>query len=274
MKFDLKKYNRNTVGGLLIHLIMAGIVVIVLSALYFYVYLPNSTNHGESITVPNVEGLAFDKVEQFLSSHDLRFEVGDSSYSSQYPPLTVLRQFPLPGSKVKENRKVYLTVNRVKPPTVGMPDLVDKSLINAEQVLKGSELKRGKIILVRGPWLNLVQEMRINGAKVVPGVRVEKNTVVDLVVMDGGSNKLPTPNVLDFPYDEAEFSLVGSNLNVTVTLLGDTTGGKAVVLKQKPAPNENIKVGDVVQLWIGNPDTKVPEDEQVDGDSNDDQLNE
>lgn len=274
MKFDLKKYNRNTVGGLLIHLALAGIVVIIISAFYFYAYLPNTTNHGESITVPNVEGLPFDKVEQFLASHDLRFEVGDSSYSSQYPPLTVLRQFPVPGAKVKENRKVYLTVNRVKPPTVGMPDLVDKSLVNAEQVLKGSELKRGKIILVRGPWLNLVQEMRINGAKVVPGVRVAKNTVVDLVVMDGGSKYLPTPNVLDFPYDEAEFSIVGSNLNVNVTLLGDTTGGKAVVLKQKPAPNENIKVGDVVQLWIGNPETEVPEDEPVDGGSNDDQLDE
>jgi eukaryotic-like serine/threonine-protein kinase len=238
-----------------------GLAVIFIAVVYFYVYLPKLTNKDETITVPNLEGLAFNKVEEFLNSHDLRFEVGDSSYSSQYPPLTVLKQFPIPGAKVKENRKVYLTVNRVKPPTVAMPDLVDKSLINAEEVLKGSELKRGKIILVRGPWLNLVQEMRINGAKVVPNVRVAKGTVVDLVVMDGGSAYLPTPNVLDFPYDEAEFSIKGSNLNVgNITLLGDTSGGKAVVRKQKPSPNENIKVGDVVHLWIGTPDTDAPDD--------------
>jgi eukaryotic-like serine/threonine-protein kinase len=261
MKFNLKKYNRNTLGGLLLHMALACVIVLIVSILYFYAYLPSLTNHGETITVPNVEGLPFEKVEQFLSNHDLRYEVGDSSFSSQYPPLTVLKQFPVPGAKVKENRKVYLTVNRVKPPTVAMPDLVDKSLINAEEVLKGSELKRGKIILVRGPWLNLVQEMRINGNKIVPGVRVPKGTVVDLVVMDGGSIFLPTPNVLRFPYDEAEFSIKGSNLNVgNITLLSDTTGGEAVVLKQKPTPNENIKVGDVVHLWIGNPDSDVPDD--------------
>lgn len=266
MKFDLKKYNRNTVGGLFLHLGLAALLLVVISVGYFYMYLPSMTNHGETITVPNVEGLAFDKVEEFLTSHDLRFEVGDSSYSSQYPPLTVLKQFPVPGAKVKENRKVYLTVNRVKPPTVGMPDLIDKSLINAEEVLKGSELKRGKIILVRGPFLNLVREMRINGNKVVPDVRVAKGTVVDLVVMDGGSIFLPTPNVLKFPYDEAEFSIKGSNLNVgNITLVGDTTGKNAVVIKQMPGPNENIKVGDVVDLWIGAPDTELPEDDNSDG---------
>jgi eukaryotic-like serine/threonine-protein kinase len=268
MKFDLKKYNKNTVGGLILHMGLAALILIIISVLYFYMYLPSMTNHGETITVPNVEGLPYDKVEEFLTSHDLRFEVGDSSYSSQYPPLTVLKQFPVPGAKVKENRKVYLTVNRVKPPTVAMPDLVDKSLINAEEVLKGSELKRGKIILVRGPWLNLVKEMRINGNKVVPDVRVAKGTIVDLVVMDGGSIYLPTPNVLNFPYDEAEFSIKGSNLNVgNITLVGDTTGANAVVIKQMPGPNENIKVGDVVDLWIGAPDTEVPDEDSDDQDS-------
>jgi beta-lactam-binding protein with PASTA domain len=270
MKFELKKYNKNTVGGLIIHIGLAALLLLVISVAYFYMYLPSMTNHGETITVPNVEGLAYDRVEEFLTSHDLRFEVGDSSYSSQYPPLTVLKQFPVPGAKVKENRTVSLTVNRVKPPTVAMPDLIDKSLINAEEVLKGSELKRGKIILVRGPFLNLVKEMRVSGNKIVPDVRVAKGTIVDLVVMDGGSMFLPTPNVLDFPFDEAEFSIKGSNLNVgNVTLVGDTTGANAVVIKQKPGPNENIKVGDVVNLWIGAPDTEVPDNEDSDNQDND-----
>jgi beta-lactam-binding protein with PASTA domain len=266
MKFDFKKYKRNTLGGMLIHLLIVCVILIIFSLGYFYFYLPGATNHGETITVPNVEGLPFQKVEDFLTKHDLRYEVGDSSYSSQYPPLTVLKQFPIPGAKVKENRKVYLTVNRVKPPTVAMPDLIDKSLINAEEVLKGSELKRGRIILVRGPWLNLVKEMRIKGNPVVPNVRVAKGTVIDLVVMDGGSMFLPAPNVLKYPYDEAEVSIKGSNLNVgNITLIGDTTGVQAVVLKQKPSPHENIKVGDVVDLWIGAPDAKVPDDDDTAG---------
>lgn len=270
MKLDFKKYKSNTLGGMLLHLVLAFSMLLLLSVVYFYAYLPNVTNHGESITVPNIEGLPLAKVEDFLTSHDLRYEINDSSYNSQYPALTVLKQYPEQGAQVKENRVVYLTINQVEPPTVPMPDILNTSLINVEAVLKGSELKRGRIHLVRGPWLNLVQEIRIGGNKVEPGARVPKGTVVDLVVMDGGSLYLPTPNVMDFSYEDAKFSLIGSNLNLNVTLVGDTTGLGPVVLKQKPAPNENIKVGDVVELWIGAPDAEVPPDEDTQDDDKSD----
>jgi beta-lactam-binding protein with PASTA domain len=35
-----------------------------------------------------------------------------------------------------------------------------------------------------------------------------------------------------------------------------------VVLKQKPPANENIKVGDIVELWVGKKGTPVPEEEE------------
>lgn len=254
-------FKTNTPLGLLMHILLAGSLLLVLFLAYFYVYLPHVTNHGESITVPSVEGLHISKVESFLANHDLRYEVNDSSYSSDYPPLTVLKQYPGAGAKVKENRKIFVSVNRKNPPTVKMPDLIDGSITNAEAVLRGSELKRGKVERVRGPFLNVVKEMRINGNKVVPGVLVPKGTVIDLVVMDGGSNKLPTPNVLGFSYEDAKFSILGSNLNVgKLTLVGDTTD--AVILKQEPTPNEEVMVGDVINLWIGPEGTEVPEEEE------------
>lgn len=272
MKFNFKnlglnQLKTNTLGGLFLHIIIAFTTIILLCVFYFYAYLPHVTNHGESITVPNVEGLPISKVEEFLTNHDLRYEVNDSSYSSEYPPLTVLKQYPGAGSKVKENRKIFVSINRKNPPTVKMPDLVDGSLTNAEAVLRGSELKRGKIQLVRGPFLNVVKEMKVGGNKIVPGVLVPKGTVVDLVVMDGGSNNLPTPNILNFGYEDAKFNILGSNLNVgDIVLVGDTTGLNPVILKQKPTPGENIRVGDVVDLWIGEEGTEVPE-EEAEGDT-------
>src|SRR5690606_21044307 len=213
----------------------------------------------------SVEGLHVSKVEELLKNHDLRYEVNDSSYSSEYPPLTVLKQYPAAGAEVKENRKIFVSLHRKNPPTGKMPDLIDGSLTNAEAVLRGSVLKRGKIERDRGPFLNVVKEMRINCNKVVPGVAVPKGTVVDLVVMDGGSNKLPTPNVLGFNFEDAKFSILGSNLNIgKVTLLGDTTGG--VILKQEPTPNEEVMVGDVINLWIGKEGAEVPnEDDEYTG---------
>jgi beta-lactam-binding protein with PASTA domain len=266
MKFSLRNsgftLKPTTLGGLIMHVLLAILLIILLGVFYFYIYLPHITNHGESITVPNVEGLPIGKVEEFLASHDLRYEVNDSSYSSEYPPLTVLKQFPAAGAKVKENRKIFVSINRKNPPTVKMPDLIDGSLTNAEAVLRGSELKRGRIHLVRGPFLNVVKEMQIDGNKVVPGVLVPKGTVVDLVVMDGGSNKLPAPNVLGFSFEDAKVNIYGSNLTVgDVHLVGDTTGLHPVILKQMPSPGEIIIVGDVVNLWIGEEGAVVPEED-------------
>jgi len=266
MKFSFRNlgltFKPDTLGGLFLHIALAVTLVIVLCVLYFYAYLPHVTNHGESITVPSVEGLPITKVEGFLESHDLRYEVNDSSYSADYPPLTVLKQYPAAGAKVKENRKIFVSVNRKNPPTVKMPDLIDGSLTNAEAVLRGSELKRGKIKLVAGPFLNVVKEMQVDGNKVVPGVLVPKGTMVDLVVMDGGSTKLPAPNVLGFTYEDAKVNILGSNLNIgEINLVGDTTGG--VILKQMPTPGEVIMVGDVVDIWIGKEGTALPEEDGI-----------
>jgi eukaryotic-like serine/threonine-protein kinase len=272
MKFNIsKKYHNNTLGGMLIHMLIAASILLGICILYFYAYLPSVTNHGETITVPSVEGMPFEKVASFLEEHDLRYEISDSAYSSDHPPLTILKQIPVAGSKVKENRKIYLSVNKVTPPTVPMPDLIDGSLINAEAVLKGSELKRGKIHLVPGPFLNVVKEMRYKGKTIVPKAVVPKGSYIDLVVMDGGTNVLPTPDVVGMSLEDAKIPLLGSNLSIgRITLLSDTTGGNSVILKQNPAPQENIKVGEVVDLWIGEPGTDVSEPGTDDTEPNED----
>ncbi len=260
MSFSFKRFNQNTLGGLLLHFIIAISTIMLLGILYFYAYLPNTTNHNQTITVPNVEGLSISELDRFLVNRTLRYEINDSSYSAEYPPLTVLKQFPRAGSKVKEGRKIFISINRANPPTVPIPNLIDGSVVNADAVLRSNELKRGKIELVAGPF-NIVKEMKYKGAPLQAGDRVPKGAIIDLVVMDGGTGgKLELPNFLEMPYDEAEIMISGWNLNIgEVFSIGDTTG--CVVLKQKPEPGENIKVGDAVDLWIGKSGTTIPEED-------------
>jgi eukaryotic-like serine/threonine-protein kinase len=260
MNFSLKRFNTNTVGGLLLHFLFAAGIIVLLGVLYFFTYLPNTTNHGETITVPNVEGVTISELERFLVNRNLRYEINDSSYSAEYPPLTVLKQFPHAGSKVKEGRKIFISINRANPPTVLMPNLIDGSAINAAAVLKSNELKLGRIETVAGPFPT-IKEMRYKGVKLKEGDRVPKGAVIDLVQMDGGDGQLEIPNLIDMPFDEASAMISGWNLNVgDVTPVGDTTG--CVILKQKPEPGENIKVGDVVNLWIGKPGTPIPDEDE------------
>jgi len=274
MRFKLP-FQFNTLGSFIINLGIAISLLAFLSLFYFYIYLPNTTNHGETITVPSLEGMDVDKIEDFLSGHDLRFEISDSSYSEDFPPLTVLQQFPKSGSKVKENRKIYITLNRVTPPTVPMPDLVDRSRINAEVVLKSNELRRGHIILEPSPFLNLVKEMRYLGKPIEEGTRVPKGAVIDLVVGDGnGRSDFRIGNLIGDSYETALFKLQGWNLHLgTVEIPAgvDTTGTSPVVYKQYPEINEQVRVGDPVDLWLAPPGYVEPDDEE-DEESESDEL--
>ncbi len=263
MKFGILKYKRNTLGGVIIHLFLAGVLLGILCVLYFFAYLPNTTNHGQSITVPNIEGMQLEELEDFLVKRNLRYEINDSSYSEEYPPLTVLKQYPQAGSKVKEGRNIFISINRLNPPTVPVPNLVDGSVVNAEAVLRSNELKRGKIELVPGPF-NVVKEMKFQGQVIAPSERVPKGSIIDLVVMDGGSKDFEAPDYTGQTLEDAKVVIFGSNLNLgNVVIVGDTTGGGAVVIRQKPEAKEIIKVGDVVDLWIGKPSTSDSDEEEV-----------
>jgi len=230
-------------------------ILLLIAIIYFYVYLPSVTNHGESITVPDLMGMQMEELEAFLNEHDLRFSVNDSAYSSEYPPLTVLRQFPKAGSKVKENRMIYVSLNRVTPPTLPMPDLVDRSLINAEVVLKSNELVRGRIIYEPSPFQNLVKEMQHEGTVITPGTRIQKGAVIDLIVGDGsGPADFVLGNLIGDSFERAKFKLGGWDLhlgNVEIPEGIDTTGIEIFVFKQFPIPGDSVRVGDPVDLWIG-----------------------
>ncbi|MBL6446790.1 PASTA domain-containing protein [Fulvivirga sp. 29W222] len=246
------KLETDSFKSLLIHLIIVAAVLFGLALAFFYIYLPSTTNHGESITVPNLEGLHMEEIDEFLTKRNLRYEINDSTFSDKYPPLTILKQYPKPGSKVKEGRKIFISVNRVDPPTVPVPELVDRSLRNAESVLKSNELKRGKITYKPSQFLNLVLEMRYDNEIINSGERIPKGSTIDLIVGDGyAQSNFAAPRLTGNEIDDARFIILGSNLEIgLVTLEGDTTGLKSIVTKQKPEAGAQVRIGDAIDLWI------------------------
>ena len=193
MKVNFLNSGQNTLGGVVVHLLLAGFALLVVCILYFAVYLPSITNHNQTIIVPDIEGKSFDQLEPLFVKSSLQYQVNDSSYSSDYPALTVLKQFPPAGSKVKRGRKILLSVNQRTAPTVLVPDLIDGSVINAGAVLRSSHLQLGKIELIPGPY-KIVKEMRYRGQPVEASSSIPRGSVVDLIVMDGLSDD-PTDTI-------------------------------------------------------------------------------
>lgn len=262
---DIKKFFKdNTVAGLLKNVgVIVGIVMF-FAVVYFYIYLPNITKHGEWLEVPDLKGVNVSDLEKFLKEHKLRYSVNDSAYTDTLPPLSVLRQFPLPGSKVKENRIVYVSLNRVAAPTLPMPDLIDGSLLNAKAVLKSNELKLGRVYYEASPF-PLVRELRHKGKVIMVGERLPKGSVIDLIVGDGfGPADFVIGNVLGDDYESALHKLSGWNLhlgNVEIMPGADTTGMTPFVFKQYPLAGDSVRVGDPVDLWLAPKGYKAPDKE-------------
>jgi beta-lactam-binding protein with PASTA domain len=253
-------FKSTSVRGLLASIGIPGGIVLFIAIIYFYVYLPSLTNHGESITVPDLTGMKMEELDSFLAEHDLRYSVNDSAYSAEHPPLAVLRQFPKAGSKVT-------------PPTLPMPDLVDRSLINADVVLKSNELVRGRILYEPSPFQNLVKEMRYGGKPIAPGTRIQKGAVIDLVVGDGnGPADFVIGSLIGDSFERAKFKLGGWDLHmgkIEIPAGMDTTGMEIFVFKQYPMAGDSVRVGDPIDLWIGPKGYTEPEegDNETDGDN-------
>ena len=259
----------------LIHLSAVIGVAILLVCIVFYLWLPVSTNHGETITVPDVEGLTYDQLDEFLGKRNLRYEVTkDSSYSPNHPPLTILRQVPLPNSKVKENRKIYVTLNTERPPLVKFPDLIDKSLKAAQMILKSYDLLLGEVSYIPDPVaFGTIHEARINGRVILEGESVAKGSSIDLVAGDGYGNTIfQSPSLVGLDLEEASAAIIGSGLKMgevryvtqSKALIKPTDSTKAVtylevspgaIQKQSPTQGIRVKIGDPIDLWVYKPDS-------------------
>lgn len=256
----------------LIHLGFIGFVVVALILIFFFMYLPSTTRHGETVTVPNLEGMSLLEMDNFLKKRQLNYEVSDSNFVEKLPPLTILKQYPLHGAHVKEKRKIYLTVNQNQPNFITMPDLIDGSLKNAELVLKSYGLKRGEIRYKPDLASNAVLDQLFEGEPIAAEAKIRKGSKIDLVVGDGlGRRVFSVPRFIGLPIDEADFSIKGSGLNtgsVIIKVIDEekmfelvelakeleidtaTIIQSAYVFQQRPEIGEDIRLGQQVDLWV------------------------
>jgi len=265
-----------TFKGLLIQFTVMGSIGVLLVLFFFFVWLPYKTNHGETLTVPQLVGENFQRIDELVTQRDLRYEVvPDSAYNEKYPPLTILQQDPQPNSKVKKNRKIYLTLNSEKPPVARMPCLIDGSIKNAQVLLASAGLKLGKITYKPDRFTNSVLEQSYKGKAytcedVKKGVLIPKGSSIDIVAADGlGNSTFEAPSLVGRPADEVvEFVLPGQGLQVgtmiftgvaaqpdqptdtTATDDGGTATGAGIIVRQRPVPGAKIRIGQTIDLWV------------------------
>lgn len=225
-------------------------------------WLSSYTSHGETIKVPNFIGVRVGELDKFVVDKGVRFVVIDSIYDVKSPKGTVIRQEPIVGEAVKENRIIYLYVNSIAPPQVVMPKLVDRSLRQAQAMLTTFGLKLGEIKFIADQCANCVLEQVVRGKKILPGEVVAKGTVVSLVVGKGlGDEEVGIPCLYGLTKREALARLADESLSVGFTKFDEVKDSAvAKVYRQTPKCGKDrvLKMGAVVDLYLTTNVDKIP----------------
>ncbi|MCK4631608.1 MAG: PASTA domain-containing protein, partial [Bacteroidales bacterium] len=233
------------------------------SLLFLHIY----THHGRLRQVPDFKGMSPEEVEKAAKIHKLQFVFIDSIYSQQVERGHVVLQHPEPGFNVKKNRKIFLTINAVKPEMVKVPNVVGLSLRQAKSLLQTSGLIIGKLSFVPDLARNNVLKQKNNGIEIEEGDSLKKNAVIDLVLGKGLSNqKTHVPDLVSLELETAKQKILGSSLNLGAYTFDETIKNEedsitAFIWKQNPeyAEDYRIPLGSSVYIWLTVDSTKLPQ---------------
>ncbi|MBQ6687873.1 MAG: PASTA domain-containing protein [Bacteroidales bacterium] len=256
--------------GLLRHLIAAMIITVVLIA-GMLILLNVVTRHNQEHKVPDLSNMSVSEAQYVAALAGMKVKVIDSTYVKRMRRGVVFRQHPVPGSMVKEGRCISLTINAVNAKQVTMPDLVGSSLRQAKSDLKSRGLVLGKLLYVQDMATNNVLRQLHGNREIEPGVHVESEAVIDLVVgLNSIDNTTYVPDVAGLRQISAIDAVHGHSLNIAGLVFDETVKDyedslNAMVYMQVPEPSDSIKVGmgDEVLLYLTLDQGRIPVKDEI-----------
>lgn len=116
----------------------------------------------------------------------LRYQVLDSTnFNPEYPRFSILEQDPPAGSKVKDNRKIYFTVNPSGYKKVTVPNIIQVTQRNATSMLRAVGLDVQRVTYIDELGKDMVYNMKFKGKYVKPGDKLPKTSKVELICGNG-----------------------------------------------------------------------------------------
>jgi len=166
--------------------LLLAVVASIVLAFFALKWLKFSTNHGNFETVPELKGKSVDVAKIELEDNNLVMQVQDSAnYNPNYPKYSVIDQSPDAGEKVKENRKIYLTLNPSGYRKIIVPDLKERTYRQARPTLQALGFEIGNITYVDNIAKDQVLDLRYNGKSIKEGTKLPKTSKIDLVLGNG-----------------------------------------------------------------------------------------
>ncbi len=236
---------------------LALVAVLVVGAMIF---LNVVTQHNKELVVPDFSNMTVAEAEAEAARVGMRVEVTDSVFAKRMRKGAVRDQNPSPGSKVKEGRRISLTINALNAKRVQMPNLVGLSMRQALAELQSRGLVLGKLIYVEDLATNNVLRQLRGNREIAPGRSIETETVIDLVVGLNPETDATTyiPSVIGKKYLTAVDAVHKQSLNIKSLKFDESVKDyddslNAVVYRQSPEPlaKEGSEAADLSSVSLG-----------------------
>ena len=171
-----------------VFLIQLGLALLVSVLLVFLAlrWLNSTTNHGEFVEVPDFSKMSVPDMRKAVENAKLHYEVLDSAnYNPDYPRFSIIEQNPSAGSKVKENRKIYFTVNPSGYKKVTVPQIIQVTQRNASSMLRAVGLDVQRVTYIDQLGKDMVYYIKYKGKQIKPGDKLPKTSKIELVCGNG-----------------------------------------------------------------------------------------
>jgi beta-lactam-binding protein with PASTA domain len=245
------------------------IAAVLLGFLLIFLFLQTLnflTRHNNYIKVPDIKGKKIEEAQKILEDQGFEIEVQDSVFFDTVPPLTVMKQLPLPNEMVKVNRTVYLTINRVHAPLVVMPNFIGQTFRSVQMQLRTLGFKLGDTTYKPDFAAGSVLDQIYNGNSVRPGMTIPMGARISLVLGAGiQQSDMPVPAILGMTFLEAKLLLEQNGLLLGAVVLDEAIADSsaAFVIKQHPPIKDDagspmlIRAGQLVDVWISMDKSKI-----------------
>lgn len=162
------------------------IITALLLFLILVLFLRFSTRHGDFIDVPDLIGKNIQEFESELIELDLQYVISDSgNYNPEYKVNSVLDQLPKANAKVKQGRKIYLTLNASDFEMVQIPKITRITARQARKTIESLGFVFGEIEYVDDIARDEVISISHDGKELGEGDFLKRTSVIDFKLGNG-----------------------------------------------------------------------------------------
>jgi beta-lactam-binding protein with PASTA domain len=224
------------------------VLFIVLIVILNYAVMPLYTKQGAEVDLVDVTEMPYDKAEKMLKSQGFKMVHDTTTFNATYPESTVIAQNPLPYTKVKRGRRIYVTLSGGER-IVKVPHVIGTSERDAIFTLRGAGLTIGNTYY---EYSNYYPEGTVSKQSISAGIDTTNKSIVDISVSLGRiPSEFIVPNVVGKSFDTAKTLLWKSGLEVgSVTYQLHEKLIPYTVISQAVEPGSKVKQGKPIDLVV------------------------